>query len=204
MVLHGTTAARCDRRPEGRGHARRLPGSRSCPAATPAMSWSEKIVGIGATPGDVPVIFIQEVHKPLAARFRPRARRGRDGPLPRGRSGDRARRRARPPARRVPDPQAPLLGLLRDRARPRPPIARRIDADPRRRADRRLRPLHVRRCPPARLPLPGRDRLRRRVLARAPTTPRCARWSTSSATAWSRSADVLDGLAARGGIEVTA
>ncbi|CAA9490160.1 MAG: Nicotinamidase/isochorismatase family protein, partial [uncultured Solirubrobacteraceae bacterium] len=153
-----------DRRPEGRGHARRQRHTDHARrrGASRAHPRDRRGVPRGGRarhlhPGG------PQAHP---GRLRPRARRLRDRARPRGRPDHRAGRRTRAAARRVSDPQAPLFGVLRHRARARPQVLRRRDADPARRADRRLRPLHVRRRPPARLPLPGRHRLRRRVVDR--------------------------------------
>src|ERR1700760_238492 len=86
----------------------------------------------------------------------------------RRRSEERLHRRARPAAGGVPHQEAPLLRLLRDRAGDRAEGVRRRHADPLRRADRRLRPLHRGRRSSERLPGAGRDRRRRRVFAARP------------------------------------
>ena len=112
----------------------------------------------------VPVVFFQEVHRPSGVDFG-RELDGTEGvhcvegdPAPSW-----SPRCARPPGR-VPHRQAPLLRFHRNGVRDRAARPEGVDADPDRRPHRRLRALHVRRRPPARLLRPRRHRLRRRLV----------------------------------------
>ena len=146
----------------------------------------------------IPVIFFQEVHRRSLVDFG----RELDGvETVHGLDGDEATElddRAAAAGGRRPHREASLLVLLRHRARDPAEGARRDDAGAHRRAHRRLRALHVRRRPPARLLRARRRGLRARVVAvrarrvartpwstcrpaRGARPPRCSRRSPSSA-----------------------
>ena len=78
----------------------------------------------------------------------------------------------------VPHRQAPLLRFHRNRIRDRAARAEGVDADPHRRPDRRVRALHVRRRPPARLLRAGGRPTASAARRSTGTTPRSTRWST--------------------------
>ena len=154
---------------ESGGHARRRGGhSRTCPATTTGSRVAQRLLAAARAAG-IPVVFFQEVHRPSGIDFG-RELDGVEGVhCVEGRRGTDLHPALRPTEpRRVSPRQAALLRLHRHRIRHRAARSEGRHADPRRRTDRRLRALHLRRRPPARLLRAGGDRLRRGFVAVPP------------------------------------
>ena len=138
---------------------------------------AERLLAAARAAG-IPVVFFQEVHRPSGVDFG-RELDGVEGVhCVEGQPGTDLEPSLRPEPGEFHIVKRRYSGLHRHRIRHRAARIEGRHADPRRRSHRRLRALHVRRRPPARLLRPRGHRLRRRIRRSTGTTRRWTRWST--------------------------